>query len=58
MNEISEEEWLTAINNMKKERDEMLTDPDLNFRDLFDNEIVTKLLEAGLKICRDEKNNL
>jgi len=56
MSEISEEDWLVAINNMKKERDEMLLDPDLNFRDLFDNEIVTKLLEGGLKICRDEKN--
>jgi len=56
MSEISEQEWETAITNIKKERDEMIKDPDLNFRDLFDNEIVTKLLEAGLKICRDEKN--
>ena len=56
MKEISEQEWIAAINNMKKERDEMLADPDLNFRDLFDNEIVTKLLDGGLKICQDEKN--
>jgi hypothetical protein len=56
MEEISEQEWISAINNVKKERDKMLTDSDLNFRDLLDNEIVTKLLEGGLKICQDEKN--
>lgn len=58
MSEISEEEWIAAINDMKKERDKMLTNPDLDFRELFDNEIVTKLLDGGLKICQDEKNQI
>jgi hypothetical protein len=56
MNEISEEEWLSAVAAFEKKREEIIADPNMNFRELLDIEILIKLVEGGLKICRDEKN--
>lgn len=58
MTEISEEEWRIAIIEMKQKREEIIKDRTIDFTELLDNEIIIKLLESGLKLTQDEKNNI
>lgn len=58
MKEISEDKWVDAIQSMRSRLDELVMREDVDFREMFDCEITIKLLEAGLKSCRDAKNNI
>jgi hypothetical protein len=58
MKEISEDEWEKSILKVKEDINLLLKSDDYTFEKHFDLEIIMKILEEGLKLKKDEKNNV